>query len=79
MKIGKVEVFEGASKPWSGGTARENSMEFFIPGSDPPEAISFCQNCTREKCVSRCPDIRRIIREARKREKEKEVKGNEKK
>ena len=60
MNLSKQPVVAYASRPWQGSSRGSSSPGDFY-GSDTPEAIALCMNCTREDCTSSCWEIKESL------------------
>lgn len=66
MNLSKQPVVAYASRPWQGSSRGSSSQGDFY-GSDTPEAIALCMNCTREDCTSSCWEIKEVLHLTRRR------------
>ncbi len=64
MNLSKQPVVAYASRPWQGSSRGSSSPGEFY-GSDTPEAIDLCMNCTREDCTSSCWEIKEVLHRTR--------------
>ena len=64
LDVYKRQVVAYASRPWQGSSRGSSSPGDFY-GSDTPEAIALCMNCTREDCTSSCWEIKEVLHRTR--------------